>query len=494
MQASTPASEVRLYQLGVARGGVINSGAKLEIAALTFVFAFMLSLVALLMLARGVRGRRHPGPEEPDARARTQIRHVTKPALALATATSRRSRAPGRLVGLGSIGAVPARTSRFESAARNFPARAADWPRTTRVLPWMLAAFIAVLWLVPFDSITLRVSLPVDLKFDRLVLPILIVTWLLSMVKGRADAPRLRVTKIHVAVGIFVALAFLSVVVNATSLNRSLELGTSIKQLPLLVTYLSVFLIAASVVRRPEVEAFLTYTIVLATICALGMILEYKTQYNIFFSLSRKLLPGSIFSIAPDDSGYGGGRVLTHGPTAHGLAAASMLSMAFAITITRIMRVQRTRQRVIYTLVAATLMVGILATQKKTGLIAPAAAVLAIGCFRRRELLKMAPIAVLLTIAVLIVSPGTIVPVINQLAPSQLGANAPSTTSDRAARYDAIRPDVWTHLALGRGFGSLPAARPSRPRFRDPRAADRDGCTRARRIPLVRRVGDRDRA
>jgi hypothetical protein len=448
-----PASQVRLEQLGEARGGVINSGAKLEIAALTFVFAFMLSLVALLILARGVRGRGRPGPEPPDARARTQIPHLTEP-LALATTRSRRSRAAGRPLGLGSLEPVRARTSRFESAARAIPARAADWPRTTRVLPWMLAAFITVLWLVPFDSITLRMSLPIDPKFDRLVLPILIVTWLLSMVKGKPDAPRLRVTKIHVAVGIFVALAFLSVVVNASSLNRTLELGTSIKQLPLLVTYLSVFLIAASVVRRPEVGAFLTYTIVLATICALGMILEYKTQYNIFFSLSRKLLPGSIFSVAPDDSGYGGGRVLTHGPTAHGLAAASMLSMAFAITITRIMHVRRTRERIIYTLVAATLMVGILATQKKTGLIAPAAAVLAIGCFRRRELLKMAPIAILLTIAVLIVSPGTIVPVITQLAPNQLGANAPSTTSDRAARYDAIRPDVWTHLALGRGFGS----------------------------------------
>ena len=29
-----------------------------------------------------------------------------------------------------------------------------------------------------------------------------------------------------------------------------------------------------------------------------------------------------------------------------------------------------------------------------------------------------------------------------------------ATTSDRTADYDAVRPDVWTHLLFGRGFGS----------------------------------------
>jgi hypothetical protein len=64
------------------------------------------------------------------------------------------------------------------------PTTAGDWPRTTRVLPWMLAAFIAVLWVVPFNSIGLTVSLPIDLHFDRLVLPIIAGTWLLTIAVG----------------------------------------------------------------------------------------------------------------------------------------------------------------------------------------------------------------------------------------------------------------------------------------------------------------------
>ena len=29
-----------------------------------------------------------------------------------------------------------------------------------------------------------------------------------------------------------------------------------------------------------------------------------------------------------------------------------------------------------------------------------------------------------------------------------------TTVSDRAADYDAVRPDLWTHLLFGRGWGS----------------------------------------
>ena len=29
-----------------------------------------------------------------------------------------------------------------------------------------------------------------------------------------------------------------------------------------------------------------------------------------------------------------------------------------------------------------------------------------------------------------------------------------STVSDRTSDYDAVKPDVWTHLAFGRGYGS----------------------------------------
>ncbi len=61
-----------------------------------------------------------------------------------------------------------------------------DWPRTTRLLPWMLAVFLAMLWLVPFYSIELNASLPIDMRLDRLLLPFLVGTWLLALAAGRS--------------------------------------------------------------------------------------------------------------------------------------------------------------------------------------------------------------------------------------------------------------------------------------------------------------------
>ena len=44
------------------------------------------------------------------------------------------------------------------------------WPHTTRILPWLAAAFLLMLWLVPFDSITAPFSLGADSKLDRVAL------------------------------------------------------------------------------------------------------------------------------------------------------------------------------------------------------------------------------------------------------------------------------------------------------------------------------------
>ncbi len=43
-----------------------------------------------------------------------------------------------------------------ERAVRSLVNAGGDWPRTTRVMPWMIAGFLVILWLVPFNVIQLR--------------------------------------------------------------------------------------------------------------------------------------------------------------------------------------------------------------------------------------------------------------------------------------------------------------------------------------------------
>jgi hypothetical protein len=393
-----------LRQLGDARGSALNVGAPMAVAALAFFVGFVLSCALLLFVVWLARGG-----------ITTSVPRV----------------------------AHPPSTAEGED----------DWPHTTRLLPWMLAGFMALLWLLPFNSIELNASLPIDLKLDRLVLPFVAATWIFALCAGGRATPRIRFTWIHAAIGLFVACAFLSVVFGAGYLNRTLELDLAFKKLPLLVAYVSLFVITASTLRRTEVPAFLNYTLILAVCCAVGVIFEYRFVHNLFYEWSDKILPSFFVVGDPDAAGLDGiGRRAVHGPAEAALEAVAMLAMALPIAVVRLMQSKEWRGRILYGLAACALVAATFATYRKSAVLAPVAAMLTLAYFRRRELLKLAPLGMVLVLIVSVLSPGAVRSTVDQfIRPDRFDV---PTVSDRASDYDAVRPDLWTHLAFGRGWGS----------------------------------------
>jgi putative inorganic carbon (hco3(-)) transporter len=309
-----------------------------------------------------------------------------------------------------------------------------------------------LLWLIPFNVIQLTASLPFDLKLDRLVLPFLFAVWIMSLATGGPAAPRLRMTLIHVGIAGFVATICLGLVLDAHYLNQTLEFEMPVKKITLLISYALFFLIVASSVRRTEVPAFMKYTLVLAVLCALGTIWEYRFHYNVFYDFSHRLLPG-IFQVGTVDSNERDeiGRLMTRGPAEHPLETVGMLSMAFPIALVGIVHNKERRARILYGLAACILLAAAISTYRKSALLAPVSVALTIAYFRRQELLRLAPLGVVSMVVIHALSPGALGSILFQLNPGRLGV---STVSDRTADYDAIRPDVWTHLAFGRGYGS----------------------------------------
>ena len=169
------------------RGQVVNAGAGIQIAGLTFLVVFALSgcLLGLAVRARHGRDRRSAEPEAPPAaepaRGSGRGRVLVHPAVA----AGGEAVLPRTLPSLDVAGAL--RIDRLRERATH----GGDWPNTTRVLPWMLAAFIAILWLTPFNTISLSASLPFDLKLDRLVLPFILLAGSSSLLRGGPGAPRL---------------------------------------------------------------------------------------------------------------------------------------------------------------------------------------------------------------------------------------------------------------------------------------------------------------
>ncbi len=251
---------------------------------------------------------------------------------------------------------------------------AGDWPRTTRVLPWMIAGFLILLWLVPFNTIQLTASLPFDLKLDRILLPFLFGTWLLALATGGDGAPKVRVGVIHVGIGLFVAAASLSILTNVPQLNQALEFDPAIKQLVLLLSFALFFLIVASSIRPTEVPAFMSYSLVLAVLCALGSVWEYRFHYNVFYDLSHRLLP-HIFEVQTVDANAVDelGRSLTRGPTEHPLELVGVMCMALPIAIVGILNSPSRNRRIMYSLAAVVLMAAAVATDRKSAFLAPIA-------------------------------------------------------------------------------------------------------------------------
>jgi hypothetical protein len=382
-----------LTQQGRARGAVANSGAGASMALLSFIVVFAVALLAGLFATRRPRAPVAEEPEEDDA-----------------------------------------------------------WPHTTRLLPWMLAVFMALLWLLPFNDIQLAASLPIDLKLDRLVLPFIAALWVFALVAGGRSAPRIRATPIHAAVGAFLVWAFVSVVVNAQQLNHTLELDQAIKRLPLLLAYASLFFMTSSIVRRNEVRAFLKYTLGLAAVCALGVVWEYRFKQNLFYDLSDKLLPGS-FSVGQADAAGVDiiGRRVVRGPGAVPLEVVAMLAMALPIAIVGAIQADHRRQRILNGLAVCLLLAAMVATYRKSALLVPFSVIVTLAYFRRRELLRLAPLGLVALAIIHAISPAALGSTLTQLDPSRLGV---ATVSERTADYDAVRPDVLGHLVFGRGWGT----------------------------------------
>jgi O-antigen ligase/polysaccharide polymerase Wzy-like membrane protein len=293
------------------------------------------------------------------------------------------------------------------------------WPRTTRLLPWSLAAFLAMLFLIPFDA----ASLPVDRPF----LVAIAGLWLLALAAVRGNGrPRLRGSVLHGAIAFFVITAIVSVLTNSDTLRLHGELGLGLKKVMLLLSFVALFAIVASTIRPGEARSFIPLIVALGCVAA-GL---------------------EVPSIATEDDSAG--RIPVLGPTTHPLALTQLLVMIVPFAVVGGLYANTRRRRVLYVLATLILLAGLFSTQRKTGPIVLAAGLGTLFLFRPRRLLRAAPAGALLVLAIPLIAPSAIGSVRDQLAPDR--AVGAVSSRDRLSDYDAIGPEVLNHPAVGRGW------------------------------------------
>jgi len=322
-----------------------------------------------------------------------------------------------------------------------------DWPRTTRPLPWALAGFMAMLFLLPFDSIDLPVGLPLEAKLDRPVLLLIVALWVLSLTI-LDGAQRVRFTPIHYAFVGFVLIAILSLIYNAETTVRLGELELGVRKLALLISYLTLFVVVASGIRPGEVRAFMTFICGLSVVMAVAVIWEYRTEFNIFFTWFGNFLPVSLPAELGNSDSIGRRSVI--GPTIHPLAPAMMMACTMPFALVSMYESRDLRRKVLWGLAAGVMFAAALATQRKTSIVAPVAAVAVLVIYRPKLLRQLVPGAIGLIVIAHLITPGALGGVGTQLLPQNMFGVA--STVDRQSDYAAIEPDVVNRPLLGRGY------------------------------------------
>jgi hypothetical protein len=372
-------------------------------------------------------------------------------------------------------GAVPAafarRLARSTTRAAVEPRRDA-FPHTRRPLPWALAAFVAMLFLVPVDSTELKIHLPVGSEIDRFAIVALVGTWIFFGGDQRAFL-RTRRSKLYVgAACVFLALAVASLLLDASRILNVDGFTLAEKRFALLGSFMVLSWFTLTALRFEDVRGFTTYLIGLATVMAVGVIVERHTGFNAFYNWSAALLK-PIAKVAPSPTDIhpevgSDGRVIVVGPTLHGLAATTMLLVAMPFALVRVFDTTSRRSWWLNAIALTLMVVAAAATERKTALLVPVAVVAYLACYRPRPVLRLAPIGVVALVGLVhFAAPGSLGTIFNSSA--GLGA---STTTHRVGDFTDIAPDVLAHPILGRGFGTLNPEEPTAFRINDDEYVD----------------------
>ena len=242
----------------------------------------------------------------------------------------------------------------------------------------------------------------------------------------------------------------LSVLLNAETLRIHGEFGLGVKKLLILISFVTVFAVTASALRPREARAFIPLIVGLGCLAALGSVWEYRTGFNPFYEWGGKIYPGGLDLPAIATEKDATGRIPVLGPTIHPLAVAQLLAMVVPFAIVGALYASTQRRRILYLVATLIVLAGVFATQRKTGPIVLAAGIGTLLIYRPRQMLRAAPVGVLLLLAIPLVAPSAVGSLRDQLRPG--AATSTLSSRDRLSDYEAIGPEVLNHPALGRGW------------------------------------------
>jgi O-antigen ligase len=278
-----------------------------------------------------------------------------------------------------------------------------SWPR-------LIATLIVIILFIPIRRYTLPASLPFQLEPYRVFVALLVLGWIASLLVD--SRTRIRRTGFEGPIALIVGAVLVSLAANpgrvagAPSVNKSLMFFMS---------YILVFFLIVSTVRRIDEVDFLAKTLVASgAVVAVFAVIEARTGFNVFNHLSRviPLLHGGEIAGA-EFTRVGTGRLRVFGSAEHPIALSAALVM---LTPLALYLGRRYRQRRWWAC-ALVLIVACASTVSRTGIVMFLAVAVVFVILRPREARRFWPAIIPALLVIHVALPGTLGSIKNSFAP-----------------------------------------------------------------------------
>ncbi len=317
----------------------------------------------------------------------------------------------------------------------------------SRILMWLLL----VILFIPIRRYKLPGGGAFGLEPYRIVVAMVIAAWSASLLID----PRVRLRKsgLDGPLLAIMLLVFASIVVNPA---RATELqGVVIKQVTFLASFFIIFYFVVSVARTQSVIDTAVKTLVTGgAVIGLLAVIEARTGFAPFQQLHH------YFPFLKPDPSYGAnleraGSVRATGPAEHPIALGAALVMLVPLGVYLVKK-----EGPIWFLALGALLLGVLSTASRTGVVGLFVMVIVYLCLRPRETLRLWPLALPLIVATQIMMPGTLGSLAQAFFPQggvvaeQKGMAGSCSSSGRVADLGPTLQEVGVKPFLGYGYGT----------------------------------------
>jgi hypothetical protein len=314
----------------------------------------------------------------------------------------------------------------------------------------LLALVILVVLFIPARRYALPGSLPFELDPYRLLVAFILLGWTASLLID----PRVRLKRsgLEAPILLFLVAAIASVFANRSRVT-SLE-SAVLKEFTFFLSFLVVFFLIVSVVRRhDEVDFLVKFLVGGGAIVAAFAVIEARTRYNVFNDLGR-VIPLLDLTGIPSGSKYDPRGLRSVGSAQHPIALGAALVMLIPAAV---YLVHRSRQRR-WWLAAGLLGIGALATVSRTSIVMLLVVGLVFFWLRPSEVKRLWPAVLPALLVVHFALPGTLGTVKNSFFPEGgLLAEQKREGGAGQGRIADLGPALseWSEQPLfGQGYGT----------------------------------------